>query len=62
MKKILKKLDGKKTQIVSVIALTISFLALKSVIDNDTATYIQAVVSTIAYGAQVATNKMNNKK
>lgn len=57
MEKVLTFLQGKKSTIVAVLALTISFISLKGGIDNDTATYLNLVLTTLAFGANYATNK-----
>lgn len=55
---ILKYLKGRKTTIVAVIALTISFSNLKGFIDTDTSVYLHSLLTLIAFGANYATSKL----
>lgn len=62
LKTILKWLSGKKSTIVALIALTVSFCQLKNVIDSDTSVYINTFMLILAYGANYATSKLVYKK
>lgn len=62
IKTILAYLDGKKTYIGAIAVITIPFLALKGVIDNDTAAWLGGVIGILLGGGKVATNKLGIKK
>ena len=62
MKKALKFLDGKKTLILSVIAIVTPYLMEKAFIDNATGNLILQLSGLFLAGAQVATLQMNRKK
>lgn len=58
MEKILVFLQGKKNIIQGIITTTSAFLALKGMIDADTAVYINAIALLAFGGASIATNRM----
>ena len=51
-------LDGKKTYIVGAISLTVAFLGLKHIIDQETQAYLQALLALFAGGAELTTVKL----
>lgn len=51
-------LDGKKTYIVSATILTIQFLVLKNLIDQDTGVYLTSLVTLLGGSAELATVKL----
>lgn len=55
-------LAGKKTYIFGSIALTIAYLGLKHVIDQDTQAYISALLVLFAGGAEYTTVKLGARK
>lgn len=55
-------LDGKKTYLFGILSLTFAFLGLKEVIDQDTQSYLQAVLALIAGGAQYSTVKLGARR
>lgn len=58
LKHILSWLDGKKTYIFGILALTNAFLGLKEVYDQPTMAYIQALITLLSGSAEFATVKL----
>lgn len=58
MYKLLKFLSGKKSIIVGIICTTTAFLVLKTVIDADTAAYINAITTLVFGSASVYTKSV----
>lgn len=55
---LLKFLSGKKSIIIGVICTTTAFLVLKSIMDADTATYINAITLLLFGSASLATKSI----
>lgn len=55
-------LDGKKTYIFGILALTNAFLGAKGVLDVDTIAYIQSVLTLLAGGAEYTTVRLGIRK
>lgn len=61
MEKVLKFLSGKKSTIASLIALVVTYMVIKNVIDIDTAALINGI-SVLLFGAtSIATKSIYNK-
>lgn len=58
LKILLKFLSGKKSIIIGIIATTTAYLVLKSVMDADTATYINAIALLLFGSASLATKSV----
>lgn len=61
LKTILKVLDGKKTIIVGVIALTASYLVIKNIITDVDAAYINGILVILGGSASIATKALFKK-
>lgn len=55
---ILTWLDGKKTYIASILVLTVSYCGLQGWIDQNTQSYLAAIIAVIAGSAEGATIKL----
>lgn len=58
IEQILDYLDGKKTYIGSIALIVIPFLALKGIIDNDTAVFLCTLVGLITGVGKYATDRV----
>jgi cytochrome c oxidase subunit IV len=55
---ILAWLDGKKTYIFGAISLTVAYFGLQGYLDQNTQSYLQALIALFAGGAEAVTVKM----
>lgn len=62
LQQILSWLDGKKTYIFGILALTNAFLGLEHVYGQNAMAYIQAIISLLSGGAEAATVKLGARK
>jgi hypothetical protein len=62
MQKLLEFLEGKKTVIASVLAVTVSFAVTMNWIAPEVGTYLQTVLGLIFGTAVVATNKLGARR